>query len=1130
MTVTGATTVPVATTSYTPPFKYVTSYPPPVLITGTVTGPVNNNPTNGYAPGTEGDSQYAWAYLNAHMMSTPSYRYAYILWMAFALIALIYIVAHHARLGRGSVPASLSRWSMRRHIVGSKKPGRRNRALPSNGVLSVGILLVVPVVALSIIGPDYIAPWASTFNFTARALKIRSSATAPSVTIQKSLWTLGSRMGFIAFALMPLVVLLALKSPPVAFLSLRPTAQLFADKLATLHRITAWLIWAITTAHVVLWTVQLFQDQYQGIPTWVYLWGNYRFICGAVAYFAMTALMVMSLRPVRKHRYELFFGSHVVLVIITIAASAAHHPVLWYWMAAAAGLWLCERVTRYLRFAYINKLWGRRSSKTHVAGRRYQDIGGHQYDGELDVKQPVDFGYHNPYYGAEKLNKTLPKTPRNVSGLTHHSQAEFATPRQTTGYYDDEQLPDQQAGPFADPYRRRQRPTSFSTTTTSVERDTPAFPIQEEFPASLGRGGLPSSHPIDPPLQRRPLAIPVGYAQAQLLPSRTIRLTINAPRPFRWAAGQSCLLYLPELSKTQSHPFTIINNSGEHEIVILVKARKGLTRKLYDLIRDRSFQAMGSKEPYDRHVSMASIGSVSVGGRTGMSAPPVHVRAWVDGPFGSAGRVPWHEFSTVTIICGGSGVSFGAAVCDYVCRTMAERMGQQDSKYRTRRVRFCWVAREYAEIAWVAAQLYRCTQMVAADKLEISIFVTHSRGNPYDSLSRPQPGFMRHERRGSADSAMSDMSASVNGSFEQGNESVSYADVIDLTNYDDEEDVNDPAEQQFSDRLQHQGKVQRAKSRKAYRVRGERTSYVPSAYPPTRPSHLAYGDEGHGHFPRGPRSMYDDDEAASSRHPLSHHEEMDAEKQYALAAQGAPQALLSPDTSKFQQDAMPPDPRYAFPPPSSGHGMSRSGSSGPFSHQNPFYGGAEPYSVGQDLSHQAAGPFHTIAHARNDSYRSIADSVGYDPFATRGGPMGTSFGRGTSSPAPSIFLGDDQHSIAGDSIRHLSAQTPRSGSMVYLANPESGDGSADPGLWIDRADYHALNAMTEMASAGKPKLATVLEEEISRAEGRMIVATCGPVTLNTVVRNLVADSISPSRIRHGDKRGHVAIYSEDYET
>lgn len=44
-----------------------------------------------------------------------------------------------------------------------------------------------------------------------------------------------------------------------------------------------------------------------------------------------------------------------------------------------------------------------------------------------------------------------------------------------------------------------------------------------------------------------------------------------------------------------------------------------------------------------------------------------------------------------------------------------------------------------------------------------------------------------------------------------------------------------------------------------------------------------------------------------------------------------------------------------------------------------------------------------------------------------------------------------------------------------------------------------------------------------------VFTACGPVTLNTVVRNLVSKNISPSRIHRGDKRGHIVVYSEDYE-
>lgn len=237
--------------------------------------------------------------------STPSYRYAYLLWMVLALIAIIYAVSHHLRLSGGSLGAAYAKFGMRRYVVGSKKPGRRNRALPSNNLILAVALISVVTIVLCLIGSDYIVPSDSILDFgTSFRKRATNSSTSPQYTISKSFWTLGSRFGYMAFALIPAVILFALKSPPIGFLSLRLLTQLHADKLTMLHRGVAWLVWAITTAHVALWTVQLFEDSRNGKATWFYLWTNYRFICGCVAYAALCAVMVLSLRPIRKNQYE----------------------------------------------------------------------------------------------------------------------------------------------------------------------------------------------------------------------------------------------------------------------------------------------------------------------------------------------------------------------------------------------------------------------------------------------------------------------------------------------------------------------------------------------------------------------------------------------------------------------------------------------------------------------------------------------------------------------------------------------------------------------------------------------------------------------------------------------------------
>lgn len=648
-----------------------------------------------------------------------------------------------------------------------------------------------------------------------------------------------------------------------------------------------------------------------------------------------------------------------------------------------------------------------------------------------EFKAPADRGYSD---------KTLPQAPIETPSTYKEADGEFGR-RSSLGYYDEGSL--QPLGSYesryGDPYGT---PASQPYSKPRVVSQSLADPSHERNRSSV--------HTV--PTFVAP-EIPVGYAQAQLLPSRTVRLTIRLPRPFKWSPGQSCLLYLPGLSKFQSHPFTIVNNN-EPEVVILVKARKGLTRQLFNHVRDRSLAAVGSQQDRDKRHSLAST---QVGGQEGMQVPPVNLRAWLDGPFGSANRVRWNEYSTIVIVCGGSGVSFGAAVCDYACQMMAKNRDIGSSKVKTQRVRFCWVVREYAEIAWVAGQLYRCQQMVPPTQLEISIFVTKaSKGR--DEFSLPQPGFAKGGgRRDSMESVGSEMSGNSPLDLDEPGDSpadtsTQYADIIDLTNYDDEEDINDPAEQHLSDRLQHQGKVRRAKSRKAAKAHGQGLGHGrPQArnsnvYPPARrgPSMLGLDDAAGGNTPRRGPSMLALDSAADA---------------YAAAADGHYESHLQPQ---------------------SGHPRSPFGS-----RQNLRAASEEPFLPPPPLS-----AFDT----RRQSYRSIADSTYgmYDPYAGSAGFRGP-------SPSPSILFDNDTHSIAGESVKGLLSRASRTGSMVFLEDAGSGSGAtgpggaemggADTGLWVDQADFAAMNVMSEMARPGKPKLSAVLEEEIHQAGGAMIVAS-----------------------------------------
>jgi hypothetical protein len=262
---------------------------------------------------------------------------------------------------------------------------------------------------------------------------------------------------------------------------------------------------------------------------------------------------------------------------------------------------------------------------------------------------------------------------------------------------------------YGDPYDDRHRVSSYSLSggKQAQGHGAPTGTALSSAPTLLAHD-IPHSHSV----RERELGIelgsnpiPKGYALAQLLPSRTVRLTIRVPRPFAWRAGQSVLLYLPELARWQSHPFTILNapraaiasgaGAGSDEVVLLVKARKGLTWALYETVRTRSARAVREAEVVGEvgnpYAPRGASGASGVGKR--IDAAPVYIRAKVDGPFGSAARVRWESYASVLLVCGGSGVSFGMGVLEDVVGWLGEGRG------RVRRVRLVWIAREYGECA-----------------------------------------------------------------------------------------------------------------------------------------------------------------------------------------------------------------------------------------------------------------------------------------------------------------------------------------------------------------------------------------------------------------------------------------------
>ena len=338
-----AATTAVRASSYHPPFATGTADSPnPATTTSIAHDP---NPTT---PAFTNDYLWILSYFTIHKLSTVSYRYSFLLWLVIVVFVLLFAILHWTGSRGGFIGAAWAKWAMRRRTWRKKhaleqlrKRGRRHQqpfALPSNAqLLSLFFLFVIPLI-LCVWGPDYIAPgtklWDLTHNLTRREIEPRSrfeqfdlfrrapqvASTAttrqPDYTIPKAWWTAGGRTGTIAFALFPLVILFSLKAPPFALFAIPFLIQIHFDKLARLHRWLGRLIWLVTTAHVITWGTQLYNDRRGSSgrdnadkSAWYFVWLYPLFIEGVVVrswsphFVSLLTQLLAGLRSADSSRY-----------------------------------------------------------------------------------------------------------------------------------------------------------------------------------------------------------------------------------------------------------------------------------------------------------------------------------------------------------------------------------------------------------------------------------------------------------------------------------------------------------------------------------------------------------------------------------------------------------------------------------------------------------------------------------------------------------------------------------------------------------------------------------------------------------------------------------------------------------
>lgn len=270
------------------------------------------NPTT---PVVADDLEWITAYLIIHRLSYPSWRYAYIFWVLVGLVAFGFGVCHMLGLRGGLLGAYWSKWALRRRTWRKKHslalatkrgvPHKQPIPLPSNAQILCLCVVTIVAIVLSFVGPDYITPadklWEFKRDVTSDFALLRRDATdvylsyQPQYTINKSWWTMGGRTGLIAFALLPLVVLFALKAPPFALFSLPFIANVHFDKLMWLHRWIGRLVWFVTALHVVFWSLQLAQDKRPETDqiAYVFAWQYPNFLYAWTVRFCISSSCVM---------------------------------------------------------------------------------------------------------------------------------------------------------------------------------------------------------------------------------------------------------------------------------------------------------------------------------------------------------------------------------------------------------------------------------------------------------------------------------------------------------------------------------------------------------------------------------------------------------------------------------------------------------------------------------------------------------------------------------------------------------------------------------------------------------------------------------------------------------------------
>lgn len=180
-----------------------------------------------------------------------------------------------------------------------------------------------------------------------------------------------------------------------------------------------------------------------------------------------------------------------------------------------------------------------------------------------------------------------------------------------------------------------------------------------------------------------------------------------------WAPGSHVMIGIPRFGLIQSHPATIMSIPSSHngEMVLLLRAYKGFTRRIYKDNRRSSKQKTGDVSQQERQSGSGTK----------------KYAALINGPYG-ASHAEFISFKTVVLIAGATGVTFTMSVLLDIAHRAAVAAENGSTPYPVRKIAFVWLIRKSVWVEWISQELRKavCDLEKAGITFELQIFVTKS--------------------------------------------------------------------------------------------------------------------------------------------------------------------------------------------------------------------------------------------------------------------------------------------------------------------------------------------------------------------------------------------------------------------